>query len=376
MKESTTITYPYSLNVTIHKAENLAIADFTSSDPYVVLLLDEKDIGRTPTVYRSLNPSWEAKFVIPLTHIHSTLTFRIFDEDSGKNDDILGVVAVDLSTLYINELLEKSTPLRLRDDGDDLAKGRLGFSIFIERNDTLIKIEKNDTSSMAVSNEISAILKEEINNCLPQSTEDGRACADSSPIYSTMIKSPFLRADQDASLQVVNKGLLRDLMCDIRSLLRCQAAISVTKADLQYQSHESANSIDIVDDMIPMTLLRSHRPLMSSTCLNVDMGEYTSNPPISDASITLELKDGSCCTLIFPDKNNHYLLWVWIKWLKLVMTIQNDTLKILPVGEESKSFDIELPSWAAVGKLLSAITVVLKSSNGVEVRNLHSVHSK
>ena len=93
MKESTSITYPYSLNVTIHKAENLAIADFTSSDPYVVLLLDEKDIGRTPTVYRSLNPSWEAKFVIPLTHIHSTLTFRIFDEDSGKNDDILGVVA-------------------------------------------------------------------------------------------------------------------------------------------------------------------------------------------------------------------------------------------------------------------------------------------
>lgn len=371
MKEHSGIACPYSLTVIIHKAEHLAIADYTSSDPYVTLLLDKKEIGRTPTVYRNLNPTWEAQYVIPLTHIHSLLTFRVFDEDSGKNDDILGVVIVDLSTLYINELIERHSPLKQRDDSDDLAKGKLCFSIFIERCETLIRIQKSD-NSVAVSHEMSSILQEEINHCLRQSTEDGSTCVDSAPIFTTLMKSPFLKADQDEFLQVINKGLLRDLMCDVRSLLRCQPAVvaksSPTRSDLQYQSQESSSSIDIEDDILPMTLLRSYRPLNSSTRLNVDIGEYTSHPPNCEASITLELKDHSTCILLFPDKNNYYLLWVWIKWLKLVVSIQKNELKVLPIGEESKTVELELPSWAAVGKLSSAITLILRNNCGIEVR--------
>ena len=155
MKESAAIASPYTLTVIVHSADHLAIADYTSSDPYVILLLDKKEIGRTPTVYRNLNPNWEIKFVVPLTHVHSILTFRVFDEDSGKNDDIMGVVTLDLSTLYMNELLERHYPLKQKEDSEDLAKGKLSFSIFIEKCETLIRIEKSDLSSLIVSNEMS-----------------------------------------------------------------------------------------------------------------------------------------------------------------------------------------------------------------------------
>lgn len=67
---------PFTVTLTIHSAEDLAIADITTSDPYVVVILDHKEIGRTSTAYRNLNPLWEAKFTLPLTHIHYTLNFR------------------------------------------------------------------------------------------------------------------------------------------------------------------------------------------------------------------------------------------------------------------------------------------------------------
>ena len=76
----------------------------------------------------------------------------------------------------------------------------------------------------------------------------GSGGIDSAPIYMSLMKSPFLRADQDPVLQVVNKGLLRDLMCDVRSLLRCQTAIlqkmTPTKNGSK-NSMESSGSVDI-----------------------------------------------------------------------------------------------------------------------------------
>jgi Ca2+-dependent lipid-binding protein len=43
-KEST-VPYPFTVTLIIHSAENLAVADITSSDPYVIILLDNKEIG-------------------------------------------------------------------------------------------------------------------------------------------------------------------------------------------------------------------------------------------------------------------------------------------------------------------------------------------
>jgi C2 domain len=382
MKEAVGLAHPFTVTVVIHSAHNLAIADFTTSDPYVILQVDKKEIGRTPTIFRNLNPVWESKFVIPLTHVHSTLTFRIFDEDSGKNDDIMGVVTVDLCTLYMNEVLEKKYPLRQRDDAPDLAKGKLSFSVFIEKCETLIRIEKNDAASHYVSHEMSAMLKEEIDNCLGQ-TANGSFVIDSAPIFMTMMKSPFLKAGQEQLFQVVNKGLLRDLMCDVRSLLRClnvtfpSKALPVARDERKSSSISAAGSkdfISVAEDLLPMTLLRSRRALHSSTRLDAESGEYTSHSPIPEAVIMLEFKDKSQCRLIFPDRKNYYLIWVWMKWLKLVSSIQKGELRTVSASGDGKNPEPELPSWAGSGKLTSSLTVVLKSSAGVEVRNLHYNH--
>ena len=379
MKEAVGLAHPFTVTVVIHSAHNLAIADFTTSDPYVILQVDKKEIGRTPTIFRNLNPVWESKFVIPLTHVHSTLTFRIFDEDSGKNDDIMGVVTVDLCTLYMNEVLEKKYPLRQREDAPDLAKGKLSFSVFIEKCETLIRIEKNDTASNDVSFEMSAMLKEEIDNCLGQTVANGSSVIDSAPIFMTMMKSPFFRAGQEQIFQVVNKGLLRDLMCDVRSLLRCQnttflsKVTSVPRDDRKSSVTSAAGSkdfISVAEDLLPMTLLRSRRALHSSTRFDTESGEYTSHSPIADAVITLEFKDKSQCRLIFPDRKNYYLIWVWMKWLKLVVSIQKGELRSVSASGDGKNIEPELPSWAGSGKLTSSLTVVLKSSTGVEVSNL------
>lgn len=375
MKEAVGLANPFSVTVVIHSAHNLAIADFTTSDPYVILLLDKKEIGRTPTIFRNLNPIWESKFVIPVTHVHSTLTFRIFDEDSGKNDDIMGVVTVDLCTLYMNEVLEKKYPLRQREDAPDLAKGKLSFSVLIEKCETLIRIQKNETASHDISYEMSAMLKEEIDNCLGQTNSNGAFVIDSAPIFMTMMKSPFLRAGQQQMLQVVNKGLLRDLMCDVRSLLRCQnTALSASVAQDRKPAVGSGGSkdfISVAEDLLPMTLLRSRRALHSSTRLDTESGEYTSQFPTAEAVITLEFKDKSICSLLFPDRKNYYLIWVWMKWLKLVVSIQKGELKMNSTTGDGKNLEPELPSWASSGKLTSSLTVVMRSSTGVEVSKLY-----
>ena len=116
-----------------------------------------------------------------------------------------------------------------------------------------------------------------------------------------------------------------------------------------------------------MTLLRSFRALQSSTRYHVENGEYTTHSPSAEAVIVLEFKDKSSCTLDFPDRKNHYLIWVWIKWLKLIISIQKGELKKARQGGDGSVEAVELPAWAVTGKLISALSIVLKSSTGLEV---------
>ena len=209
------------------------------------------------------------------------------------------------------------------------------------------------------------------------------------------MKSPFLRADQNIKFQVVNKGLVRDLMCDVRSLLRCQSALLAISSspqkgqkNLEFESPGSgpgsgtfsgnfsgigsgSGSGDNEDEMLPMTLLRSNRALHGSTSYNIDNDNYSYNPPNLKGTIILELKDKTTCTLSFPDRNNYYLIWVWMKWLKLVISIQKGEFTPVPNPDGTSPPDLELPQWASVRKLTTSLSVVIKSSTGVEVRTLH-----
>jgi hypothetical protein len=112
------INYPYTLSVGINKAENLPVADFIQSDPYVYYHLGEEQkqiIGRTKTIYRNKDlPIWNETFVTHLMNKSQFLYFHIFDTDKGKDDDLLGIVQIDLSDIPINSpILNKKYPISL-----------------------------------------------------------------------------------------------------------------------------------------------------------------------------------------------------------------------------------------------------------------------
>jgi hypothetical protein len=247
--------------------------------------------------------------------------------------------------------------------------------VHIGKCEDLIRIQHNTNFNPDVYYETSAILKEEMEKCLKQSNANNASGVNSAPILMTLLKSPFLAASQDPIFRVVNKGLIRDLMCDVRSLLRCQNAIISNRIPqaphnvmIPNSDPEMKDFITVADDLLPMTLLRTGRALRSSTRLDVETGEYSYHSPSSEANISLHFKDESVCTILFPDRKNYYLIWIWVKWLKLVVSIQKGEWKIVSPATDRKPAELELPNWAAAGVLTSSVTVVMKSSSGAEVR--------
>lgn len=70
----------YNLIITIHGGEKLSIADITTSDPYVIVFVGERNIGKTQTIYRNhSNPSWEKTFD-DIKLLHRSVVFHTFDK--------------------------------------------------------------------------------------------------------------------------------------------------------------------------------------------------------------------------------------------------------------------------------------------------------
>ena len=78
------------LLVSIERAKGLADADLIGlSDPYVVILLNGKEFGRTRVIDNNLNPEWDEVFEIPLseTFAKSWIRFEIYDDDLIGSDE-------------------------------------------------------------------------------------------------------------------------------------------------------------------------------------------------------------------------------------------------------------------------------------------------
>ena len=102
----------YTVKFTFHKATKLPIADLTSmsSDPYCYAQLNTS-LGsrhredpilrfRTPTVWGSTDPEWNEVWIV--AHVPASgfkLKVRVYDEDQGNQDDRLGNVHVNVSSI-------------------------------------------------------------------------------------------------------------------------------------------------------------------------------------------------------------------------------------------------------------------------------------
>lgn len=86
------------LKVIIVRGKRLAVRDFKSSDPYVVVKLGNQ-AAKTRVINSNLNPVWNEELSFPLRKSVETLNLEVFDKDLLKADDKMGHAQINLHPL-------------------------------------------------------------------------------------------------------------------------------------------------------------------------------------------------------------------------------------------------------------------------------------
>lgn len=93
-------------HISLSCAKCLSFRPFNStgtSDPYVKFKADGKQIYKSRTIPKNLNPQWNEKFCVPIEDISMPLVIKVFDFDRVSSDDPMGMVTVDLSQIEVSK---------------------------------------------------------------------------------------------------------------------------------------------------------------------------------------------------------------------------------------------------------------------------------
>ncbi|XP_019372425.1 PREDICTED: multiple C2 and transmembrane domain-containing protein 1 isoform X2 [Gavialis gangeticus] len=103
----------YQLDITLKKGQNLAARDRGgTSDPYVKFKIGGKEVFRSKTIHKNLNPVWEEKTCILVDHLREPLYIKVFDYDFGLQDDFIGSAFLDLAALELNRPTDVTLSLK------------------------------------------------------------------------------------------------------------------------------------------------------------------------------------------------------------------------------------------------------------------------
>ncbi|KAI1905373.1 hypothetical protein AGOR_G00015470 [Albula goreensis] len=75
-----------------------------TSDPYVKFKISGKEVFRSKTIHKNLNPVWDEKVTLLLDSLREPLYIKVFDYDFGLQDDFMGS-----AYLYLESLEQKRT---------------------------------------------------------------------------------------------------------------------------------------------------------------------------------------------------------------------------------------------------------------------------
>ncbi|XP_015216009.2 multiple C2 and transmembrane domain-containing protein 1 isoform X3 [Lepisosteus oculatus] len=90
----------FQLDIVLKKGQNLAIRDRRgTSDPYVKFKISGKEVFRSKTIHKNLNPVWEEKASLLVDSLRDPLYVKVFDYDFGLQDDFMGSAYLYLDTL-------------------------------------------------------------------------------------------------------------------------------------------------------------------------------------------------------------------------------------------------------------------------------------
>ncbi|XP_044188889.1 multiple C2 and transmembrane domain-containing protein 1 isoform X1 [Thunnus albacares] len=137
----------YKLDIELKRGHNLAIRDRGgSSDPYVKFKLAGKEVFRSKTIHKNLNPVWDEKTTLILDCLSEPLYVKVFDYDFGLLDDFMGS-----AYLYVESLEQQRTipvTLVLKDPQyPDQDLGSLELAVTLTPKDSPVE-ERRDSTTM------------------------------------------------------------------------------------------------------------------------------------------------------------------------------------------------------------------------------------
>ncbi|XP_046697633.1 multiple C2 and transmembrane domain-containing protein 1 isoform X1 [Silurus meridionalis] len=103
----------YQLDIVLKKGINLAIRDRGgTSDPYVKFKITGKEVFRSKTIHKNLNPIWDEKVTLLVDNLKEPLYVKVFDYDFGLQDDFMGSAYLHLESLEQHRSLEVTLELK------------------------------------------------------------------------------------------------------------------------------------------------------------------------------------------------------------------------------------------------------------------------
>ncbi|KAL6465384.1 hypothetical protein MHYP_G00255170 [Metynnis hypsauchen] len=103
----------YQLDIVLKKGNNLAIRDRGgTSDPYVKFKIAGKEVFRSKTIHKNLNPVWDEKVSLLVDSLREPLYVKVFDYDFGLQDDFMGSAYLYLESLEHHRTLDVTLDLK------------------------------------------------------------------------------------------------------------------------------------------------------------------------------------------------------------------------------------------------------------------------
>ncbi|XP_059406130.1 multiple C2 and transmembrane domain-containing protein 1-like isoform X4 [Carassius carassius] len=103
----------YQLDIVLKKGNNLAIRDRGgTSDPYVKFKIAGKEVFRSKTIHKNLNPVWDEKVSLLVESLKEPLYVKVFDYDFGLQDDFMGSAYLYLESLEHQRNLDVTLDLK------------------------------------------------------------------------------------------------------------------------------------------------------------------------------------------------------------------------------------------------------------------------
>eukprot|EP00043_Microstomoeca_roanoka_P016864 m.174171 g.174171 ORF g.174171 m.174171 type:complete len:789 (-) comp16537_c0_seq2:419-2785(-) len=89
------------IELRISEAKNITAKEANgTSDPYCVVEVDDEEVARTSTKWRTLDPFFGESFHIALPHNFSIMSIKLFDQEKLGKDDKLGMMVFNRSELF------------------------------------------------------------------------------------------------------------------------------------------------------------------------------------------------------------------------------------------------------------------------------------